>query len=126
MCQKSEVEIVLDDLGECATIGIDTKVFSEITIMKVSYWMTNDHYVYLSRISEGQDSQLCVELRLKEPSDNPKIQLEKACREFGNRLVDQEVRQAVLFETAVVRENLVKKAFFEGRRTDASNVKKSL
>lgn len=115
MSDNGGVEYSLDDLGQYATIVIDTRVFSETAIMKTAYWLTEDYYVYLSRDNKDPATFLSAELRLKESSENTPKLLEIACREFGNHLIDQEVRQAVQTETSVFRDALVQKAFFEGR-----------
>jgi len=105
----------LDDLGEYATICIDTRVFSETAIMKTAYWLTEEYFIYLSRDTKDPASSLSAELRLKDPAPNTQKLLETACRKFGNHLIDQEVRQVVQTETAAFRDALVQKAFFEGR-----------
>ena len=115
------IEYSLDDLGACAVICIDTRVFSETAIMKSAYWLTDDYYLYLSRDKADPASKLLVELRLKEPSADSQKLLEVACRRFGNNLIDQEVRQTVQVETAKLRDTLVQKAFFEGRPRSLQN-----
>ncbi|NTU72796.1 hypothetical protein HGB07_01315 [Candidatus Roizmanbacteria bacterium] len=93
--------------------------------MKTAYWFTNEYFLYLCRGTNGIETNLFVEFRLKEPAENELIRLENACREFSNRLIDQVVRQSVLTETSAFRDTLVKKAFFEGRlRTDLVNAEK--
>lgn len=115
MYGQGGVECSLDDLGGYATICVDTRVFSEAAILKTAYWLTDSYFLYLSRDCQDPASKLSVELRLKEPSDNVQQLLKIACREFGNHLLDQEVRQVVQTETAGLRDALVQKAFFEGR-----------
>lgn len=105
----------LDDLGEYATICIDTRVFSETAIMKTAYWLTEEYFLFLFRDTKDPATSLSVELRLKDPAENTQKLLETACRKFGNHLIDQEVRQVVQTETAAFRDALVQKAFFEGR-----------
>lgn len=111
---KGGIECSSDDLGEYATICIDTRVFSVAAILKTAYWLTDIYFLYLFRDNQYPASKLTVELRLKEPVENTQS-LEIACREFGNHLLDQEVRQVVQTETAGLRDALVQKAFFEGR-----------
>ena len=115
MSDTGGIEYSLDDLGECATICVDTRVFSEASILKTAYWLTDDYYIYLSRSPKDPAIILSVELRQKEPSKNGHNVLEAACRKFSNNLIDQEVRQIVQSETSPLRDALVQKAFFEGR-----------
>lgn len=115
MSEISGIEYSLDDLGECATICVDTRVFSEASILKTAYWLTEDYYIYISRSPKDPAVILSAELRQKEPSENSHEMLEAACRKFSNNLIDQEVRQIVQLETSTLRDALVKKAFFEGR-----------
>jgi His-Xaa-Ser system protein HxsD len=114
MSDTGGIEYSLDDLGECATICVDTRVFSEASILKTAYWLTDEYYIYLSRDKKEPAIILSAELRLKEPSENSRNLLAIACRKFSNQLIDQEVRQFVQTETSVLRDTLVKKAFFEG------------
>lgn len=115
MSENSGIEYSLDDLGEYATISVDTRVFSEASILKTAYWLTDDYYIYLSRPHKDPAVLILAELRQKESSENSRDDLEAACRKFCNNLIDQEVRQIVQLETSTLRDSLVKKAFFEGR-----------
>jgi len=114
MSDTGGIEYSLDDLGEYATICVDTRVFSEASILKTAYWLTDEYYIYLTRDKKDPEVRLIAELRLKELSESSLNLLETACRKFGNQLIDQEVRQFVQTETSVLRDTLVKKAFFEG------------
>ena len=79
---------------------------------KTAYWLTDIYFLYLFRDNQNPSSKLTIDLgRLKEPDENAQS-LEIACRRFGNRLLDQEVRQVVQTETAGLRDALVQKAFF--------------
>ena len=114
MSSPNGIEYSLDDLGKSATICIDTRVFSEASILKTAYKLTDEYYIYLSRFSENPDVFISAELRLKDFSKNSIPLLEESCRKFSNSLIDQEVRQIIQKETSKLRDTLVHKAFFEG------------
>ena len=114
MSIPSGIEYSLDDLGKSAIIYVDTRVFSEASILKTAYKLTDDYYIYLSRFSKQPDVFISAELRLKDLSENNMPLLEESCHDFCNILIDQEVRQIIQRETSTLRDTLVQKAFFEG------------
>lgn len=99
--------IEADQLGAFASITVDPAVYETETIFRTAYWFTDRYFVFLSRTS---DNQTRVELRAKEGTG---ADLERACADFCNSLIDFRVRQIVATETAGVREALVTKAFSE-------------
>jgi len=98
-----------DALGDFVQISIDRALYSDLAVFKTAYWFTNTHFVFLDVAGDGR---LRVEMRGKTPEDTAGLQ--GACAEFCNSLVDFRVREAVLKETAGIRESLVTKAFTEG------------
>jgi His-Xaa-Ser system protein HxsD len=98
-----------DTLGEYAHVLIDRAIYGDTAIFKTAYWFTDRFYVFLDNTP---DNRLAVELRPKVSS--PSTDLQTACAEFCNSLVDFRVRTMVLNETKGVREALVTKAFMEG------------
>ena len=100
-----------DELGVFARVSVDPNVFSEVAILKTAYWFTDQHYLFLSK--NKSSGLLDVEFRLKQ--GDAIEQLKTACGEFWNNLLDQEVRQKVLLETAPLRDTLLKKAFLEAK-----------
>jgi His-Xaa-Ser system protein HxsD len=116
----------IDELGACSSVSIDLSVYGLTAVFKAAYWYTERFYLFLSR-EDGAD-WLRVEIRPKQALDRQ--DLEAACRDFCNALIDQRVRQVVIEETGEIREALVRKAFGEGRKhldparlgSDESNV----
>ena len=100
-----------DGLGVFTRVSVDPKVFSEAAILKTAYWFTDQHYLFVAK--NPSTGMFDVEFRLKEGDSLDK--LKAACGEFWNNMLDQEVRQKVLGETATMRDTLIKKAFFEAR-----------
>jgi len=92
-----------DVLGDLATVDIDGSVYSDTAMFKTAYWMTDRFYLFLDRNSS---SSLRVEIRNK-PSQN--VDLQQACAEFCNALIDFKVRDIVNQETRGLREALVQK-----------------
>lgn len=106
----SAFESGTDELGVYARVRVDPKVYSEYAILKTAYWFTDQYYLFISKSLDGDFS---VEFRNK--TGDSLDALKAACGEFWNGVLDQEVRQKVLQETASVRDTLVKKAFFEAK-----------
>ena len=104
--------VTRDELGELITVTIDNTVYSREAVFKSAYWFTNGYYIFLARGDEPHTLQ--VQMRLKN-SDNADS-LENSAREFCNRLADQQVREFVASETGMIRDVLIKKAFFEGSK----------
>jgi len=100
-----------DDLGVFTRVSVDPSFFSDVAILKTAYWFTDKYYVFLAK--NRASGFVDVEFRLKEGDSLD--YLTAACGEFWNSLLDQEVRQKILLETASVRDTLLKKAFFEGK-----------
>ena len=100
-----------DELGIFARISVDPNVFSEVSILKTAYWFTDHQYLFIAKNLET--GMFDVEFRPKEGESLDK--LKHACGDFWNGVLDQEVRQKVIRETANVRDTLIKKAFFEAK-----------
>lgn len=98
-----------DTLGDYAQVQIDRQLYGDAAIFKTAYWFTDRYYIFLECTP---DNHLTVELRHKASTQLTDLQL--ACAEFCNSLVDFRVRGIVLGETSVVRDALVTKAFMEG------------
>ncbi len=79
--------------------------------LKTAYWHTDNFYLQLLKYN----SNIIVELRSKPAQVQP--DLEEACREFCNMLVDNQTRQFVIAETGKIRDTLLKKAFFEAKKS---------
>lgn len=100
--------VVTDRLGNQASITVDPKIYSIDVIFRTAYWFTDRFYVFLDRNS---DDQIVIEVRTKDASA---ANLQDACAEFCNSLIDFRVREMVGKEMAPIREALVTKAFLEG------------
>jgi His-Xaa-Ser system protein HxsD len=109
--QGESLQWEADELGEFVRIRVDLSVYGRAAVFKAAYWFTDRYHLFLSH-PDQDETRLEVEVRLKTGSD-PAL-LETAARDFCNSLIDYEVRQQVLSETAGVREHLLRKAFLEG------------
>ena len=98
-----------DTLGEYAQVQIDRELYGDTAIFKTAYWFTDRFYVFLE---STRNNRLSVELRPK--TSLQVADLQAACAEFCNSLVDFRVRGVVLSETNTVRDALITKAFMEG------------
>ena len=112
-CSFSGVSVSIDALGSMVSLCVDTSVYGPAAIFKTSYWYTDDHYVFIRK--DTNEKNWHVELRLKS-AISEKTELEALAGDFSNKLLDQQIRQIVISETKNVRDRLVEKAFFEGRK----------
>ena len=100
-----------DELGVYARVSVDPNIYSETAILKTAYWFTDHYYLYLSkRLDTG-----LVDVEFRTKDEGSIDSLKAACGAFWNNLLDQEIRQKILQETMVVRDTLIKKAFFEAK-----------
>jgi len=97
-------------LGAFISVTIDTAVYDRMAVFKSAYWYTDICYLFISKGDKADTLQ--IEFRPK--NSEQENSLDKLAREFCNRLVDQQVREAVAAETGNIRDALIEKAFFEG------------
>jgi len=102
--------IATDVLGSVARITIDRALYSDAAIFKACYWFTDRYYVFIDSLP---GNKAIVEFRLK--ADAADEELSRVTGEFCNSLLDFRLRQVILSETSAIREELVKKAFIEGK-----------
>jgi His-Xaa-Ser system protein HxsD len=101
-------DIKVDILGEFAKLSLSLAVYSEASVFKTAYWLTDRCYLFLDIDSE---KRWVVEIRRK-PGSN--LDLGEVASEFCNSLIDFRLRDIVNTETSGIREALVRHAFLEG------------
>ena len=106
------LQIFTDELGAYIAVEIDTAIYQRAAVMKTAYWQTNQCYVFIAK--GNVPDTLKIEFRVKDPAQAD--DLEPLARDFCNRLLDQQVRELVATETGGIRDDLVRKAFFEGKK----------
>jgi His-Xaa-Ser system protein HxsD len=94
---------------------VDEQVYSREAVLRACYWFTDRCYLFVSRPTPGH---LLVAIRAK--AGGPP--LDAVAGDFGNALLDQQVRQDIQRETARLRELIVAKAFAEGNLLDDAPV----
>lgn len=94
---------------------VDETVYSREAVLRACYWFTDRCYLFISRPSP---QRLLVSIRAK--SGGPS--LDSVTGEFGNALLDHQVRQDIERETSRLRELIVAKAFAEGNLLDDAPV----
>jgi len=99
--------IETDALGDLGTISLDPTIYTDASVFRTAYWLTERFFIFLDR--EGD--RIRVEIRNK-PGSATDLQL--ACAEFCNALVDYRLRDIVAGETNGIREALIKQAFLQG------------
>jgi His-Xaa-Ser system protein HxsD len=98
--------------GNIITLTVDERVYSVSTLLRAAYWFTDRTYIFISKPDEHT---LRVHLKAKpatlevpSPTSLPDI-----VGEFGNALLDFQLRESVEERTGKIRELLVTKALGE-------------
>jgi His-Xaa-Ser system protein HxsD len=101
-------------LGEkrCA-LEVDTSVYDLSAIFRACYRFTDRCYLFLARC-ETDRGWITIALASK----SPEVDLSNAVGDFCNELIDQQLRGALMQETAPLRELIVAQAFAEGNLLD--------
>ncbi len=100
--------IATDELGAVATVCVDTALYSEQTVFRAAYWLTDRFYIFLEPTGDGR---IRIEVRNKPGSQ---ADLQHASADLCNSLIDFRLREIVAQETGEIRDALVKQAFLEG------------
>jgi len=95
----------LEEDGELS-FAVDTALYSVDAIQRAAYWLSDRCYV---RLEPAQSGSLRVRLVARDEGAS----LKQLAGEFGNRLLDEQVRRQISLETAAVRDLLVRQAFVE-------------
>ena len=90
---------------------VDETVYSREAVLRACYWFTDRCYLFVSR---SGPQRLRVSIRAKRGGPS----LESVAGDFGNTLLDHQVRQEIERETSRLRELIVAKAFAEGNLLD--------
>jgi His-Xaa-Ser system protein HxsD len=89
------------------TITLSTAIFELPAIERACYWMTDRCYVRL------EPGEMAGEIRARLASKLGQVNLHELVGEFGNRLLDEQLRLRIGEETRTVRELIVAQAFAE-------------
>ncbi len=84
-------------------LKVDCSVYDKEAVIQASYKFTNECYLNIETVADYFE----VYFQSKEKSAN----LEKISLEFGNEIIDQQIRLQVGREFKEIREQLVCKAF---------------
>ena len=93
-------------------VEIDTSIYSVDAILRAIYKFTDRCYVLLH--SDTAPHHCVVHLTAKSPSS----ELEQLVGEFGNELLDQQLRQRLEQQFGEIRSLIVAQAFAEGNLLD--------
>jgi len=101
------------DITENAVVfTVDERVYSVEAILRTAYWFTDRVYIFISKPTE---QTLRVHLKTKpstlESPHQPAIS--EVAGEFGNALLDNQLREGIEQRTGKIRELLVMKALAE-------------
>jgi His-Xaa-Ser system protein HxsD len=94
------------------TLTVDERIYSVAALLRTAYWFTDRAYVFVSK--DGEHA-LRVHIKAKPPTlESPaKHSLEDIAGEFGNALLDHQLREEIEERTGKIRELLVLRALGE-------------
>ena len=84
-------------------LKVSSGIYEKEAVLNASYKFTNDCYINI----EQTDNSIDVYFQSKDE----KVDLNKVALEFGNEIIDQQIRLNTGKEYKTIREELVKKAF---------------
>ena len=89
------------------TMTLDTAVYSLEAIQRACYWLADRCYVFLEPAEPAEGVRARVVLK------DPQGSLQEIAGEFGNRILDEQLRRQIADETRTVRDFIVTQAFAE-------------
>ena len=96
---------------DCVELTVDLTVYSEDAVLRTCYVFTDRCYLFLA---SKDPRNITVEFRPKTTGVN----LSCLAGDFGNELVDQQLRYKLASETRAIRELIVAQAFAEADLQD--------
>jgi His-Xaa-Ser system protein HxsD len=107
------VEWLDADITENAVaFTVDERVYSVEAVLRTAYWFTDRVYIFISKPTE-QTLRLHLKTKpttLESPRQGP---IGEVAGEFGNALLDNQLREGIEERTGKIRELLVMKALAE-------------
>ena len=102
----------IDVAEDVLTLTVDGRVYSVAALLRTAYWFTDRAYLFVSKPGEHS---LRVHIKTKPPTlESPaKHSLTDIAGEFGNALLDHQLREEIEERTGKIRELLVLKALGE-------------
>jgi His-Xaa-Ser system protein HxsD len=99
------------------TINVDERVYSVSALLRAAYWFTDRAYVFVSKPNEHS---LQVQIKAKPPTlEAPsRVSLPDIAGEFGNALLDYQLREVIEERTGKIRELIITKALGEANLMD--------
>jgi His-Xaa-Ser system protein HxsD len=101
------------DFGDnVLTLNVDERVYSVTALLRAAYWFTDRAYIFVSKPNEHS---LRVQIKAKPPTlETPsRLSLPDVAGEFGNALLDYQLREVIEERTGKIRGLLVTKALGE-------------
>lgn len=101
-----------DVAGNIITLTVDDRIYSVAALLRTAYWFTDRAYVF---VSTGGEHALKVHIKTKPPTlESPaRHSLADIAGEFGNALLDHQLREEIEERTGKIRELLVLRALGE-------------
>jgi len=94
------------------TVNVDERVYSVSALLRAAYWFTDRAYIFVSKPNEHslQVQIKAKPLTLEAPS---RVSLPDIVGEFGNALLDYQLREVIEERTGKIRELIITKALGE-------------
>jgi His-Xaa-Ser system protein HxsD len=101
-----------DVAGDVLTLTVDERIYSVPALLRTAYWFTDRAYLFVSKLGEHS---LQVHIKTKPPTlESPaRHSLADIAGEFGNALLDHQLREEIEERTGKIRELLVLRALGE-------------
>ena len=97
------------------SLTFDVAIYSLEAIERAAYWLTDRCYVKIEELDTGQA------IRVRLVSKNAPEDLRAILGEFGNRVLDEQLRRQIARETGAIRDIIVAQAFAEANLDDGQD-----
>lgn len=101
-----------DITANAVSFTLDERVYSLEAVLRTAYWFTDRVYVFISKPTE-QTLRLHLKTKLATLECPQQSVISDIAGEFGNALIDNQLREGIEQRTGKLRELLVMKAFAE-------------
>ena len=101
-----------DLADDVLTLNVDERIYTVSALLRAAYWFTDRTYIFVSKPNENF---LRVQIKAKPPTlEAPsRLSLADIAGEFGNSLLDYQLREVIEERTGKIRELLITKALSE-------------
>lgn len=113
MSENPPLPWAIADAAQEVVMTVDLALYSLPAVQRAAHWLTSRCFVLIEPV-EAQNA-VRVRLAMKDSAISREL-----AGEFGNRLLDEELRRQVMMETSEIRNAIVTQAFLEGDFIDSA------